>query len=285
MTICIAAICDNGGTGVVAADRMAVFGAGSLLEFKQDDSIHKVYKIGRSSVLLHSGATKDAEAVVDAMSKNSKSKEVRHHLDSVLAELLKRKRDAQTAGLIGSDYDFNKLLGLAGTVAPFNEIWQQVRKIDLGEMLLVTPEVGEVAIHYLRPPEFGTKSDLSYASIGSGGIYGRAALTIQQYSKSTRLTDATFQVYSAKKAAEMVYGVGEQTDMAVVTHHGVTEVPAETMSLLEEFRLQRSKFLVSEDQSKMLLSSMNIADETESSVNVLARQEKPRRRQSKSHKR
>jgi hypothetical protein len=266
MTICIAAICDEGKTGIVVADRMAVFGAGSLLEFKQDDSVHKVYDVGQDAVLLHSGATRDAEAIVAAMAKSKKKGPVRDQLDQVLGELLKRKRDALTAALIGNDYDFSKLLGVAGTFAPFNEVWQQVRKVDLGEILLVAADGEEVSIHYLRPPEFGSKSDLSYASIGSGGIYGRAALTIQQYSKSTRLTDALFQVYSAKKAAEIVYGVGQQTDMAIVTRGGVKYIPVDTMTLLEEFRQQRSKFLVSDDQNSRLLQSMQMKTIGESST-------------------
>jgi hypothetical protein len=259
MTICLAALCDNGESCVVAADRMAVFGAGSLLEFKQDDATKKIYKIADCSVLLHSGATQDAEAIAAKML-NDATEDLRQRLDQVVAELLREQRDLKLSRLIGGDFNYEKLIAAvcAAPSGPFQEAWQQVKTINLGDMLLVAPEKSGYAIHWLRPPEFGAKADLHYASVGSGGIYGRAALTIQQYAESSKISEALFQVYSAKKAAEMVYGVGEPTDMAVLTKGRVIDVSPETIGLLEKLRRERSKYLLTPEQSEGLRESLGL---------------------------
>jgi hypothetical protein len=239
---------------------MAVFGAGSLLEFKQDDNTHKIYKVADRSVLLHAGATRDANTIAGRIGSDTSSADVRTRLDNVLVTLLAEKRNLQLGVLVGNHYDWDKLLASIGGAqsGPFFEIWQQIRKLDLGEMLLIAPENSTFAIHWLRPPDLGAKSDLPYASIGSGGIYGRAALTIQQYSKSARVSEAMFQVYSAKKAAEMVYGVGEPTDMAVLTRDRIIDVSSETIGLLEQLRIERSKYILTEQQSNNVRTSLGI---------------------------
>ena len=119
-------------------------------------------------------------------------------------------------------------------------------------MLLVALENGMFAIHRLRPPEFAAKADLHYAAVGSGGIYGQAAFMIQQYSKSSKVTEALFQVYSATKATEIVYGVGEPTKMAVLTKNGISDVSSQTISLIERFRMKRSRYLLTAAESKEL---------------------------------
>ena len=165
MTICLAALCDDGDSCVVAADRMAVFGAGSLLEFKQDDNSNKIYTLSDDSVLLHSGSNQDALAIVEKMRLNDNAP-IRDRLDHVLAELLTEKRNLQVSRLIGGDYDYKKLMTAVATapVGPFNDVWQEVRKLDLGDMLLVAPDEGKFGIHWLRPPVFAMKSDLHYSS-------------------------------------------------------------------------------------------------------------------------
>jgi hypothetical protein len=259
MTICLAALCDEGNSCVVAADRMAVFGAGSLLEFKQDDTSDKIHTTFGNSVLLHSGGNQDALAIVERLSTKD-PKRIRTSLDEVIAELLAQKRDSTVSRFVGGGFNYEKFVTSASPTlqASFGEVLQQVRKLDLGDMLLVTPEEGKYYIHFLHPPELGVKSDLHYATIGSGGIYGRAALTIQQYSKSSKISEALFQVYSAKKAAEIVYGVGEPTDMAVLTKGQVIDVSSDTIAMLEKVRLKRTKFLLSDRDSEALAKLIGV---------------------------
>jgi ATP-dependent protease HslVU (ClpYQ) peptidase subunit len=262
MTICLAALCENSNSCVVAADRMAVFGQGSLLEFKQDNTSHKIHKLDERIILLHSGATQDAEAIVSRFRKDGPSPDARTWMDRVLTDLLREQRDLRIRRTVGGDFNYEKLLAAvtASPNGPFRELWDTVQKIDLGDMLLVAPTDGEYVIHYLRPPAFAAKSDLHYATVGSGGIYARAALTIQQYSHNCDLTVALFKVYSAKKAAELVYGVGEPTDMAILTQYGFKSVSDATLRQLESIRSDRESIILSRNHTSLLKASLGVAD-------------------------
>ena len=143
-------------------------------------------------------------------------------LEEALAKLLRDERDTQIRRSVGGDFNFEKLMAniTAAPNGPFRELWDQVRKMSLGDMLLVAQDTDGYSIHFHSSPNFAVKSDLHYAAVGSGGIYARAALTIQQYTHSCDLASGLFRVYTAKKAAELVYGVGEPTDMALLTPCG-----------------------------------------------------------------
>ncbi len=258
MTICIAALCDQGRSAVVAADRMAVFGSGSLLEFKLDDHANKIYKLWKRAVLLHSGLSKDAEEIREKSVRMRDAAKMAGTMDELLMELIQERRSLDVSRRLGSSYDFEKLVLAVGNAqaGPLFDVLQQVRKVDLGEMLVVAWTSDQYEITFHGPPAFPVRADLHYATVGSGGIYARAALTIQQYNRNAKVSEALFQVYSAKKAAELVYGVGEPTDMAVLTEHGIVDVQSETVALLEEFRQQKSQFMLTSEQSNRLRESV-----------------------------
>lgn len=262
MTICIAALCENSNSCVVAADRMAVFGQGSLLEFMQDNNSHKIHQLDERNILLHSGAAQDAQAITDRFRNADQSTDARTRIDSVLAELLREQRESRISRTVGGNFDYEKLMTAVTTApsGPFRELWDTVQQIDLGEMILVTPADEGYSIHFLRPPAFAARADLHYAAVGSGGIYARAALTIQQYSHACDLTVALFKVYAAKKAAELVYGVGEPTDMAVLTPYGFKSVSDETLNQLEIIRSERELLILSGARTSGLKASLGVAE-------------------------
>ena len=261
MTICIAALCDDGKSCVVAADRMGVFGQGSLLEFKQDDSAHKIHKLNERTVLLHSGSVQDSAKIASGYRLLENDSDPSTRLDEALAKLLREERDSQIRRSVGGDFDYEKLIAAitAAPTGPFRELWEQVRKMSLGEMLLVAADTDGYSIHFHSSPNFTVKSDLHYAAVGSGGIYARAALTIQQYTQKCDVASGLFRVYTAKRAAELVYGVGEPTDMALLTPCGFTEIEQSTMDELEAIRNERENAVLTGDQSNRLKLSLGIA--------------------------
>lgn len=262
MTICIAALCDKGKSAVVVADRMAVFGSGSLLEFKLDDHATKIHELETHAVLLHSGRTKDAESILADFKLNENCDNLVETVDEVVLGLIEKKRDSEVARRLGSSFKYETLINVVGNTSSgtLYEVLQQVRSTDLGHMLIVCMKDGQYEIQAYYPPESPVRSDLPYAAVGSGGIYARAALTIQQYTSDAKVSEALFQVYSAKKATEIVYGVGEPTEMAVLTADGIRKASDETLMLLEEFRKEKSKFMVTEEQSLRLKDSIGGLD-------------------------
>ena len=71
------------------------------------------------------------------------------------------------------------------------------------------------------------------------------------------MSQSLFQVYAAKKAAEIVYGVGEPTNMAVLTGPGVRDVPERAMDVLEHIRSSRRQFLLTDDESNELKQAIS----------------------------
>lgn len=262
MTICIAALCDKGKSAVVVADRMAVFGSGSLLEFKLDDHASKIHELTTHAVLLHSGRTTDAELILADTKVYENCENLVETVDRTVLSLIEKKRDSEVARRLGSSFKYETLVNTVGNTSsgPLYEVLQQVRITDLGEMLIVSMKDGQYEIQAYYPPVSPVRSDLHYAAVGSGGIYARAALTIQQYTSNAKVSEALFQVYSAKKAAEIVYGVGEPTEMAVLTADGIRKASNETLKLLEKFRQEKSKFMVTEEQSISLKNSIGGLD-------------------------
>jgi len=260
MTICIAALCDEGKSAVVAADRMSVFGGGSLLEFKLDNHAAKIHRLADHAVLLHSGRGQDAELISAEIKKAAVDGELEDAVDEIVMNLIEKRRDLEVSRKLGNSFNYEKLVTVAGNSPSGHlyELLQQVRKTDLGDMLIVALKSGHYEIYFHCPPAFPVRSDLHYATVGSGAIYARAALTIQQYTSDAKVSEALFQVYSSKKAAELVYGVGEPTDMAVLTEKGTVKVSNDTLGLLEKFRQEKSKFMVTEEQSLTLKQSLGL---------------------------
>jgi hypothetical protein len=55
-----------------------------------------------------------------------------------------------------------------------------------------------------------------YGAVGSGGLHAAVRLSLGQHNKVASLTDTVYNVYEAKKAAEVAPGVGKLTDLAII---------------------------------------------------------------------
>ena len=248
MTVCIAALCEGGKSCVVAADRMVVQLQGPVLdlETKLDNHQAKICKLSPCSVLLHSGEKKDVEAIVAAarefLAKDCTS--VREAVARGAEDVLKRKRDSQVAQVMGPTFDFDSLVAAIAKLStgPLCEVWQQALKVDVGEAILLSPEGGEFEVWNFKPPRPDKQRDTPYAALGTGSTLAHTALAIQGYTKDLPQSEALFQVYLAKRAAELrSYGVGEATDMALLTKEGSTDMKPETLVLMETYRKKRMR--------------------------------------------
>jgi hypothetical protein len=245
MTVCIAALCDGGRSCVVAADRMVVQGQGSL-ENKIENHLSKIHTLSPCSVLLHSGSRKDSVAIVEA-AKDAIAKapsDVRQSLTRGIDSVVKTYRDLQVLRRLGPTFDYDTLVGAMAKLStgPLYDVWKEVWNVDLGEMILVSPNNKVLEIWYFRPTQPDTQCEAPYAAVGTGTALATTALLIQQYTKELPVSEALFEVYSAKKAAELrSYGLGEATDMTVLMMDGLIDVKIETLDLLEEYRLKKMR--------------------------------------------
>jgi ATP-dependent protease HslVU (ClpYQ) peptidase subunit len=243
MTVCIAALCDGGKACVVAADKMLVSGGGNF-EFKIDGRLEKIRKLSSDSVLMHSGNDADAAEIVELAAPliAERPSNVRSIVTDAVDRLLNARRDQKVSQLLGKKFDFDSLVAAMSdlTTGPLYDLWKEVRQPDFGVTLLVCRDKERFEIYFLSPGSAPSRCSTPYSSIGSGGDYSIVALTVQRYEISLPVAEALFQVYLAKRAAEVrAYGVGESVDMKILTCDHITDIGAPTRDLLKRYYSER----------------------------------------------
>jgi len=247
MTIIVAAYCDDARCGVVAADRMAVRGAGSSAA-QRDDAISKIVKLTDSLVIANTGYALDAKYVADAfcqkhegLDKSSVS-EVCRFVSQTLAELQTKKRDAEVQRQLGPGFTYNSIAEACakGVGGHFLDVLKAANDLNYGEFLMIGFENGRVTIRCDPSPQTLGVVEVAHVATGSGYHYAHAAMTIADHTKAVDVETAVFNVYCGMKAAAVSYGVGSKIDMAIVTSHGARFVPKSVIETLEEVRLAKS---------------------------------------------
>jgi hypothetical protein len=167
---------------------------------------------------------------------------VRSIVTDVIERLVKARRDQKVSQFLGKKFDFDSLVAAMSdlTTGPLYDLWKEVRQPDLGVTLLVCREKERFEIYFLLPGSVPGRCSTPYNSIGSGADYAIVALTVQRYEISLSVAEALFQVYSAKRAAEVrAYGVGESIDMKLLTGDSITDIGAPTLDILERYYRER----------------------------------------------
>lgn len=252
MTICIAAICDEGKSIVVAADRM--FTAGPPLNLEFEPPISKIEKLGDACVAMAAGhglfAAELAERIRAHLKqstggKNPRVLQVVTFAKDAYAKFRNEKFQEQILNAhLGPDFAAYSAKGISlpTYLKDQPQMYQQMviqnAQFNLGvEITFAGCEESGSHIYYLANP--GTLSSfdkLGYNAIGSGGIHAMVALHLGGQSPKSTLAETTFSVYSAKIAAEVAPGVGQETEMAVLSQGSMWRAPQSFVDSLKEMR-------------------------------------------------
>jgi hypothetical protein len=79
-------------------------------------------------------------------------------------------------------------------------------------------------------------SKLGYRTIGSGSPHASVLLALEQQNRRMSIAETLYNVYCAKKSAELAPGVRKATDLAVVHPKGIEVVGADLMRQFEALR-------------------------------------------------
>lgn len=236
----MAAICSDGTAGplaVVAADRMVTLGG--FIEFEH--TVSKMQPASPVSVAMVAGdtllGTRLAQSVAQEFYGSSPSTaEVSARLAQRYAETRRGELDHQILSLRG--LDFNSYYGahqsLNGNITAMLD--NQMAQYNLGIELLVAG-VDAAGAHIFsidNPGQPERQHDvIGYAAIGSGGIHALQAMIGFRHSPTTPLKETVFQVYAAKRRAEVAPGVGIDTDMAIISANGTVVLDGPTLNKLK----------------------------------------------------
>lgn len=225
MTVCVGALCEGGNAVVVAADKMVTFGAPMSLQM-EPPVLKKITQITEECVVLFSGSVPDAEEIIAAAKQQIKglgklpTSNVAEAVKNAYTALkAKRVQETILGPLIGADFvKFQSLLVQSASSQMLQQLLAMVMQHNLQTEALVAgvDDLGAHLFAVAHPGVLLPMETTGYAAVGSGGIHAAVRLSLGQHNKVAPLLDTVYNVYEAKKAAEVAPGVGQMTDLAII---------------------------------------------------------------------
>src|SRR5258706_1487663 len=226
MTVCIAAICYNGKSIVVSADRMFTASAPLNLEF--EPPISKIELLSPRCIVMVAGTSLSAAEIIDTAREkiaNTGGQVLQIALAArdVYSNLRNAKIDEQIlSAQLGPDFSLFRSKGgtlpayLQAQPAIYQQMVIQTSQFNLGvDLLLAGCDDNSSHIYHLTHPGSLTAFDkLGYNAIGSGAIHAMVTLHLGEQSPKSSLAATLHAVHDAKLAAEVAPGVGRETEMA-----------------------------------------------------------------------
>jgi hypothetical protein len=255
MTVCIAAVCDDGKNVVVAADRM--FTAPPPISMEFETSEKKIESLAIGCVAMSSGNSAYASEIIAGTRVGLAG--AQQPLMSDVAERVKeayvsvrmaKLREQILIPHMGPDFLRVEAVGktlpeyLAPQGALYGQLVMLMTQFNLGSDFIVTGvDTGGARICVVgHPGTLAWLDKLGYASTGSGGIHATMRLALGAQTRSSSLTDTVYRVFDAKKASEVAPGVGPQTDMAIVSAGSINTLSESVLkTLLEIFNESEGK--------------------------------------------
>lgn len=271
MTICIAAICDKGSACVISADREITL-PGVALEYEHRES--KIEMLSKTCAVMSAGDVLYAtEVITKTRSGIAQDREV-----SIIS-IAERLRDnfiathqyrAESVFLTPRGFTFKefKEKGAQQIGQPtYQEIQNQLFGFGINVVDFLVVGVDSTGGHIFRVHYDGVAGGswlewcdkLGHRETGMGQLHASIHLSIAGQYRGLSLAETVFNVYSAKKIAELAPGVGQETDLAIITPQGIRFCDKSIFDNLEGIRgeikqikpdLSKLKPLLSEQKTK-----------------------------------
>ena len=245
MTVGLGALCDNGTSCVVAADREMTVMALSL-EYEHGDS--KIEPLSPTCVIISAGDALLAAEILGSIDQaRLASDSIRAAAEAVrdayVAAHLSRAESVvlRPRGLTWEDFrhraheiPLQSYLGIDQLLFNFG--------IGAAEFLVAGTDPSGAhlfRVHYNGVAggswlEWCTK--LGYRTIGSGSPHASVFLALEQQHRRLSTAETLFNVYCAKKSAELAPGVGKATDLAIIHRGRIEQVPEGLLADYERLR-------------------------------------------------
>jgi len=259
MTICIAAMCENKYV-IVATDRMLTVLLPNI-EFETDyDKATEITKnciaATAGSAIAHTPLFRDAGVEIAREGTKDIDKIVEHTRNAYL-KVRNKKLEEEILFPFGLTLQ-NYYQGQQALQPQFvNTLTQNMARYNYQLWILIAG-VDEKGPHIYRienPGKVFNYDTIGYHAIGSGELHAISTFIANGYGLKTTLQRGLAVTYEAKKRSEKAQGVGEQTDMYVVTKDNVIHLPDQAIKDLDAFyqkRLEEEERLVSEMESQIL---------------------------------
>jgi hypothetical protein len=263
MTICIAAICDRGKKAIVISDRMIT--AGPPLNIKFEPKIKKSGELSPACMALTSGsALAHMDLFRNVKERLSKAKDL---TITEIAECMKeefgnqRIKRAEEIHLKPRGLDIQSFYAnLARFPSEFfltidNNIQNQRYELDI--IISGIDRNGDAHIYSVVDPGVSECFDsIGFNAIGSGTPHAISTFTYHLYTPDFPLERALYIALVAKKNAERAPGVGDQTDIFIITNDGIRELSENQVVALETlYKDQKMESSIDVEKIRSILGS------------------------------
>lgn len=255
MTVCIGAVCDGGQSAVVAADRMVTYGPPMSLQI--EPPIKKIRKLTDGSILLFSGSVPDGEDVATRALSAIRAADRPPVVTIAEAarqayEDTKRKRveDSILKPCLGVNFaQFQTLVAQASASQLLAQILGLIMQhnLQLEVMVAGKDDTGAHLFAITHPGVLSPMQTTGFSAIGTGGgTHAAVRISLARQTPHVKLPETLYNVYEGKRASEVAPGVGQLTDMAVITAKGVAFVAEEDVTKLGSFHKKEPSLTGSE---------------------------------------
>jgi hypothetical protein len=270
MTICIAAICDQGNACVISADKEITLPAAAL-EYEHKES--KIDLLSKTCAIMSSG---DALLAAEVIAKTRLA--IPHGKDVSILTIAEKMRDtyisihlerAESVFLTPRGFTFKEFKEKGAQQLPqptYQEIQNQLFNYGINVVDFLVVGVDSAGSHIFRVHYNGVVGGswlewcekLGHREIGTGALHAAIYLSLESQYSGSSLSETVFNVYSAKKIAELSPGVGHATDLAIITHKDIKFFDKTMLDTLSSIHSEAKKIKPDLSKLQTLLSEQDI---------------------------
>lgn len=247
MTVCIAALCNGGKSCVLGADREITVGLPLNINF--DHGERKIEQVAETAAVLSSGnalvCAELSQRLRHALVASGEKRPEVQKTGELLRDIYMQVHLARAASVIlgprGYTLDEFKMYG-ASRLPP--AIYQQIDQLFFNFTLnteFIAAGVDQAGGHIGWVHYHGVQGGgwlewfdkIGYQAIGSGSSHAGVLLALANQHSQLTLAQTIYNVYRAKRSAEVAPGVGPATDMALITDAGVEFLNKEFLDTLD----------------------------------------------------
>lgn len=247
MTICIAAIAkeDDKEYIIFTTDHMITATiAGTRGEFDYDIKKYKFLNNKKSCVAMLAGNTLIFDTLTSNFENNLKYSEYKEKLYEKFKEM--RKSEINNFLLKnGMNLDYIKNALLQPQVNPFlQNMIKSFLDYKLNTIIILTgiDEKDKCQINQISEDSIINFTTLGFHCIGSGELQASNVLLHNKQSNNLTVKETIYNVYKAKKYAEVSGGVGKETEMIVFSKDSCKHLTDKDLDILDELLKEESSF-------------------------------------------
>lgn len=256
MTICIAALSrENDKEYVVfSTDHMVTTNIGQF-----EHSIIKYSYLNKNTVAMLAGRALLFDDLVKLGNECNNYEQIKKQIFDNFRNKRKQVIENEIFNIFGINQDFIKESLQKQIPNPFiNNILQKVAEFKLKTSILLVGYIDSVAqITHIEESGIVEFRSMNFHAIGSGQVQAINTLLFQKHSKTSPLIPAIYNVYKAKKNAEVSGGVGKETELLILNEDGIKKLSNDNINRLDKIYKEELEY----GKNHIELSNMIIGED------------------------